>query len=142
MRETTLVQQQDRLLVLIERFIQGFLECLGEHLSIAATELTRHVDDLDGWKRLSVRTLGHDHLMPRSIGLRAMQRLDGGRSRAQDERSARLARHPFSNITRHIPWRLVLLVASLMLFVDDDDAHIRERCEERAARTYHHTDRT
>ena len=140
LREPTLVEQQDRFLAFVERFIERILECLREHLAIARAELARHIDHLDIRQRLAIGAACHDHLMPRIVGLRPMERLDRGRGRTQDERGAIPAHEPFCHITRHIARRLVLLIAAFVLFVDDDHTHVRKRSEERAARTHHHTD--
>ena len=49
------------------------------------------------------------------------------------------AHHPLGHIAGHIARSLILLIAGFVLFVDDDNAHVFHRGEQRAAGAYHHT---
>ena len=67
-----------------------------------------------------------------------MQRLDGGSGGSQNECGAVAFRHPFRHIAGLVTRSLVLLVRGLVLLVDNDDAHIAQRCEQRTAGADHH----
>ena len=49
------------------------------------------------------------------------------------------AHHPLGHIAGYIARSLILLIAGFVLFVDDDNAHVFHRGEQRTAGANHHT---
>ena len=67
-----------------------------------------------------------------------MQGLDGRGGGPQHQRGAAGVRLPFRHIARYVARSLVLLIRALVLFVDYDQPHVRQRCEQGAAGAHHH----
>ncbi len=144
--ETTAVEEEDRLLVAVERLTEGEHELLREEPPRAA-----HIYDLDlgklvgGPDRDAAAGLRHrPHAAWQIDALELVRRggiplLRGGsRGAEQQRRAGQLAEPP-----RHLP-RVVagsgvlLLIGPLVRLVDDDQAEVRQRREDRRARADHH----
>ena len=92
------------------------------------------------------RALGHLDARPSSAVIRAaaatVERLGRGRGRPQHERTPIAARHLCRHLARMVARAGTLLVAGLVLLVDDDEAQVAERAKERRARSDDHAGRT
>ena len=136
-RETALVQQQNRLAPRVKRARQRLGQRTRKHGARAFREFLRHVYDVHLGKGLAVRPFGQGDAMPQGVGLAAAKRFDRRRGAAQHERGAMALRHPRRDVARVVARRAFLLVGVLVLFVDDDQAQPLHRAEQRAARAHH-----
>ena len=109
-------------------------------------ELPAQVGNADRGQHGVSRALGHLDARPGGTVIRAtaaaVEGLGRGRSRAQHERAAITARHLGSNLARMVARTGALLVAGLVLLVDDDEAQVAERAKERRAGADDHAGRT
>ena len=129
------VQKQQRLLTAL----QSLGHRLDQHRRQPLAALGRahaHIDGGDGWKaRRLVALLELDVAVAALSGIH--QALDGGRGRAQHygESPKRSAHH--RHVARLIGDALLLLVAGVVLLIDDDEAEIGEGKEQRRAGADH-----
>ena len=88
------------------------------------------------------RALRHLDARPGDAAVRAaaaaVEGLGRGRSGAQHERTPIAARHLGSHLARMVARAGTLLVAGLVLLVDDDEAQVAERAKERRAGAHDH----
>ena len=114
-------------------------ERVREHRTRAAAELLGHVHHLYGGQRTPVGSLGQHDMMPGGVLRTGKERLDGRRGRTEHHGRTGAAGHPHGHVARVVARSAVLLVGALMLFVDDDEAHVAQRRKQRRARAHHHT---
>ena len=106
-------------------------------------ELTAQVGDPNRRQHGVSRALGHLDARPGGTVIRATAAAIEGLSRrrggAQHERAAVAPRHLGRHLARVVTRAGALLIAGLVLLVDDDEAQIAERAKERRAGTHDHT---
>ena len=92
------------------------------------------------------RAFGHLDARPRGTAVRsataAVERFGRRRGRAQHEWAAVAARHLGRHLASVVARTGALLITSLVLLVDDDEAQVAERAKERRAGADHHAGRT
>ena len=136
-REAAAVEEKDGLLAALRHAAQGLGQGRREDRAAAAAKLLGHVDHADLGQAGAAGTLGHAHASPGDAapgaGAAAAERLERGRGRAEHERAAPLARHAGGDLASVVARGLVLLVGALVLLVDNDEARIGKRGEERRA---------
>ena len=105
-------------------------------------ELAAQIGNTDRGQHGVSRALGHLDARPGGAAVRAsaaaVEGLGRGRGGAQHERAPIAARHLGRHLTRMIAWTGALFVAGLVLLVDDDEAQVAERAEERRAGAHDH----
>ena len=137
-----LVQQQDGFLLRLVGLEQGLGQRAREHRALPGAKLARHVDNGHGRQGLPAGALAQAHPGPagRTGVLGAVrQGLDAGGCRAQHQGCPAQARELKRNAAGVVARGGILLVGGLVLFVDDEQAQLRQRCEDGAAGAHHHT---
>ena len=109
-------------------------------------KLTAQVGNADRGKHGVSRALGHLDTRPSGTVIRAtaaaVEGLGRRRGRPQHERAAIAARHLGCHLARMVARTGPLLVAGLVLLVNDDEAQIAERAKERRTCADDHAGRT
>ena len=112
-----------------------------EHGARTLGELARHIHHADSRHRAAVGALGQADLRPTRMLRTPVERLDRRRGAAEHHRSSAATGHPARDLARMVARGAVLLIAALVLLVDDVEPHVGKRGEKRAARTHHHAGR-
>ena len=141
LRETALIEQEHRFAPLRKLLLQGPRKGGGEHGARTLGELARHIHHADGRHRTAVGALGQADLRPTRMLRAPVERLNRGRGAAEHHRGAAATGHPARDLARMVARCAVLLIAALVLLVDDVEPHVDERGEKRAARAHHHAGR-
>ena len=109
-------------------------------------KLTAQVGNADSGQHGESRAFGHLDARPGGTvvcaAAAAVEGLGRGRGRPQHKRTTIAARHLGRHLARMVTRAGTLLVAGLMLLVDDDEAEVTERAKERRTRTDDHAGRT
>ena len=138
-RVATPVEQEDALLPPREPFAETAFELGRYHLAArplvgrGRAQLLPQVEDAHLRQPTAAHTLRQREQGEPPI-LRVLPALEARRRTAQHAARARLARADECDVAGVVAWRLRLLVARLVLFVDDDRTEVRERCEDRRPR--------
>ena len=134
--------QQYGLLAALDHTLQAFHQRFREHGAAAVRKLAAQIGNPDRGQHGVSRALGHLDTRPGGTVVHtaatAVEGLGRGRGGAQHERAPIAARHLGSHLARMVARAGALLVAGLVLLVDDDEAKIAERAKERRAGAHNH----
>ena len=128
-REPAAIEEEDRLVPLGERLRDGRVQPWRERSAHA------HVGELhalDGWQRARADAIGKQQPLV-SADLRVVPGLERRRRAAEHDDGARALRAHHRDVARVIPQPLLLLVAPVVLLVDDENPEVPERREDGAA---------
>ena len=134
------VEHDNRLFTQAKSFLQLFLQLRGNHCLFAvALKLERHVNQSDLRQRTCLESLGQSQVSDFSRVASAMKSLDRGCRRSHDQDPGGLLNPVPGNLTGMIDGRLVLLVRSVLLFVDDDQSDIVQGRKHGRTGSHNHT---
>ena len=138
--------EQYGLLAPLHDLVECIEQGLRENRSAAGGELAPQVGHDNLGKARRTGALGHldpgPAGTPVATGLTACERLGRRRGGSQHQGAPMELRQLGSHLARVVARATSLFVALLMLLVDDDEAEIGKRTEERRARAHHHAGRT
>ena len=145
-RKAATVVQQHGLFTELDYAFEAFHQRFREHGAATVRELAAQVGNANRRQNGVPRALGHLDARPGGAAVRAtaaaVEGLGRGRGGAQHKRTAIAARHLSSHLARMVARAGALLVAGLVLLVDDDEAQVAERAKERRAGADDHAGRT
>ena len=128
------VEQDDDLLAAIERGLRLFEQAAGEELFLAGdAELLAHVDHLDLRQRPLLHALEHLHQRV-AAALGIVPALERGRRGAEDDCTAEEFRAHHGDVATVVARCLLLLIAAVVLLVDENQAEVGHGCEDGRAR--------
>ena len=141
-REPAAVVQQHGLLALLHHLIERIEQGLGEDRAATGDELAAQVGHDDLGQAGRAGALGHLDAGPAGAvvraGLATGERLGRGRGGPQHQGATVELRKLSGDLTRMITRAAPLLVALLVLLIDDDETQVGKWAEERRARAHHH----
>ena len=145
-RKAATVVQQHGLFAALDYAFQAFHQRFREHGATAVCELAAQIGNANRRQHGVPRAFGHLDARPGGAAVRtaaaAVEGLGRGRGGTQHERAPIAPRHLGSHLARMVARAGTLLVAGLVLLVDDDEAQVAERAKERRAGADDHTGRT
>ena len=138
--------QQHGLFAALDNALEAFHQRFRKHGAAAVCELAAQVGNANLGQDGAPRALGHLDARPGGATIRAaaaaVEGLCRGRGGAQHERTPITARHLGSYLARMVARAGTLLVAGLVLLVDDDETQVAGRAKERRAGADYHAGRT
>ena len=138
--------QQHGLFAALDYALQAFHQRFREHGAAAVRELAAQIGNANRRQHGVPRALGHLDARPDGAAVRAaaaaVEGLSRGRGGTQHERTPIAPRHLGSHLARMVARAGTLLVAGLVLLIDDDKAQVVERTKERRAGADDHAGRT
>ena len=135
-RKAASIEQNDRLLSFVICFFDRFDQLRRkDHVFAGKLEDVTHVGQFSLCQRPAADPVLQLQILVLS-GLRVVERLKGGRCRAEHDHCIRGMSTHNSNIAAVIKGRFVLTIRCVVLFIDDHKANVLERRKDRGTRSY------